>query len=181
MSRGRVLGVVTSALVLVPLLGACAVNQLLPAPDCVDGGSSLIAAQSVPTASQVPCLEPLPNGWSVSSVEIDEHHTVVRLDSDRAGDDAATLRLELECDVASAVSAPSEFPGAERFDRIDRLDPGFRGSRFYVFPGGCVTWTFDFDNDASATESVAIGDTLTLIARTSLNDNIRATFIDEDI
>ncbi len=171
--------VVTAALVL--LVGACSVEQALPAPSCADGSSALIAAQSVSTASQIPCLEQLPNGWQVASVKVDQHGTVVRLDSDRAGDNAATLRLEAGCDISGAVSSPSELPAAARYDQIDRLEPGFRASRFYVFPGGCVSWTFDFDKGASATESVAIGDTLTLVSRESLNDNIRETFIDEDI
>jgi hypothetical protein len=160
---------------------ACAVEQAIPAPSCVDGGSALIAAQSVPTASQIPCLEPLPDGWLVVSVSVNQDRTIVRLDSDRAGDDAATLRLEASCDVSGAVSESSEFLGVARYDQIDRLEPGFRASRYYVFPGGCVWWSFDFDDDASATESVAIGDTLALISRETFNDNIRETFIDEEI
>ncbi len=159
----------------------CAVEQALPAPSCADGGSALIAAQSVPAASQIPCLEPLPDGWQVASVKVDQDGTVVRLDSDRAGDDAATLRLEAECDITGAVRAVTEFPTVARYDRIDRLEPGFRASRFYVFPGGCVWWSFDFDNGASATESVAIGERLELISREEFNDGLRETFIDEDI
>jgi hypothetical protein len=178
MKWGRALAVIG----LVPVVAmGCAVDEALPAPRCTDGGSALIAAQSVPTASQIPCLAPLPDGWLVASVGIDQDGTVVRLDSDRAGDDAATLRLEAECDISNAVSAVTEFPTVARYDRIDRLEPGFRASRFYVFPGGCVWWSFDFDNDASATESVAIGETLELISRDEFNDSLRETFIDEDI
>ena len=161
--------------------GACAVEEVLPAPRCDDGGSALIVAQSVPSATQIPCLERLPDGWAVASVTVGETGTVVRLDSDRAGDTAATLRFDAECDVSRAVTAPSELDAATRYDQIDRLEPGFRASRYYVFPGGCVSWEFDFDNDASATESVAIGDTLSLISRQLFNDNLRETFIDEEI
>ena len=163
------------------VVAGCAVDRALPAPRCADGGSALIVAQSVPTASQIPCLESLPDGWLVASVSIDHDGTVVRLDSDRAGDDAATLRLEAECDVSNAVSSVTEFPTVARFDRIDRLEPGFRAARYYVFPGGCVSWSFDFDDDASATESVAIGETLGLVSREALNDSLRETFIDEEI
>jgi hypothetical protein len=162
-------------------VSACSIEQALPAPSCEDGSSALIAAQSVPTASQIFCLERLPDGWSVASMLVNQDRTIVRLDSDRAGDDAATLRFQQACDVSGAVAAPSELPAAARYDQVDRLEPGFRARRYYVFPGGCVWWTFDFDNDASATESVAIGDVVTLISRRSFNDSFRETFVDEDI
>ena len=176
MKSGRVL-VATAAL----LAGGCALDRALPAPTCADGGSALIAAQSVPTASQIPCLKRLPDGWEISSVSVNQHRTIVRLDSDRAGENAATLRLEDDCDVSRAVSAPSDLSSATRYDQIDRLEPGFRASRYYVFPGGCVSWTFDFDDGASATESVAIGEALELISRRSFNDSLRETFVDEDL
>lgn len=160
---------------------ACSVEQVMPAPDCAEGGSALIVAQSVPSASLVPCLESLPEGWVVATVRIDQDGTRVALDSDRAGVGAAVLRLEAECDTAGAVSSPSELEGAERFDLIERVDPSFRASRFYRFPGGCVWWSFDFDRDASATESVAIGEVLGLVPRDALNENIRETFIDEEL
>lgn len=159
----------------------CAQDRAMPAPNCADGGSALITAQSVPTASWIPCLDRLPDGWVVASVSVDQDGTRVTLDSDRAGDDAATLRFATACDISNAVPGAAEFPTVARYDRIDRLQPGFRASRFYVFPGGCVWWSFDFDNDASATESVAIGETLELVEREVLNDGLRETFIDEDI
>lgn len=173
--------VLLAIVALAPVVGACAVEQALPTPSCTDGGSVLIAAQSVPTASQIVCLDRLPDGWEVGSVSVNQDGTIVRLDSDRAGDDAATLRLQADCDVSDAVSMPSELTAAARYDQIDRLEPGFRASRYYVFPGGCVSWTFDFDDGASATESVAIGDALTLVSRRSFNDSFRDTFVDEDI
>ena len=79
------------------------------------------------------------------------------------------------------MSVPSNHPPAERFDDIERLQPGFKASVFYRFDGGCVSWFFDFDDGASATESVALEDTLTLIDRQDFNDQLRETFIDEDL
>lgn len=159
----------------------CSIEQATPAPDCAEGGAGLIVAQSVPSASMIPCLEPLPEGWSVAAVRVDQDGTMVTFDSDRAGDGAAILRLEPDCDASGAVSSPSDIEGAERSDLIERVDPSFRASRFYRFPGGCVSWSFDFDRGASATESVAIGDTLELVSRDAINENIRETFIDEEL
>ena len=64
---------------------ACSVSETMPMSDCVNGGSSLIVAQSVPTADYVPCLDPLPAGWEKESVEIDQDGTVMTFNSDRAG------------------------------------------------------------------------------------------------
>jgi hypothetical protein len=160
---------------------ACSVEQTLPPPDCEEGGTGLIVAQSVPSASQIPCLLALPAGWSVTRVKVNENHSEVVFDSDRAGDDAATLRLDDGCDVRHTVSAPSDLPAADRYDYVERLEPSFRGERYYVFPGGCVWWQFSFDRGASATEAVAIGESLVLMSREDLRRNVRDSFIDEDI
>jgi hypothetical protein len=170
-----------AATLLVGGLLGCSVEQTLPPPYCETSGSGLIVAQSVPPATQIPCLSDLPAGWSVSTVKVNEHHSVVTLDSDRAGDGAAVLRFEDSCDVSAAVSAPSELLLAERYDAIEQVRPSFRAERFYVFDGGCVYWTFDFDAGVSATESVAIGDILTLISRADLQRSISETFLDEEI
>jgi hypothetical protein len=162
-------------------LGACATEEVLPAPSCSEGGSVLIVAQSVPTAQQIPCLGPLPEGWNVASVRVDQDGTTIRFDSDRAGRAAAVLRLADACDVSLAVPATSDQPPAARFDDIEQLVPRFRGVRYYVFPGGCVWWTFAFAEGASATETVAIGEALTLYSRATLNENVHKTFIDEDV
>jgi hypothetical protein len=160
---------------------ACSVEETLPPPDCEDGGSGLIVAQSVPTATQIPCFQDLPAGWSFASVLVNEQHSVVTLDSDRVGEGAAVLRLDDTCDVSNAVAAPTDQTAAERYDEIERLEPGLRANQYYVFPGGCVWWTFDFDSGTSATEAVAVGDALVLVSRAELNASIRETFIDEEI
>lgn len=159
---------------------ACSTEEAMNAPRC-DGGSTILVAQSVPPASLSPCFERLPEGWSFTTITIDQSGTTVHLDSDRAGDDAATLRFSETCDVGSAIEVPSDLEGAERLDDIERLQPGFRARVFYRFEGGCVAWRFDFDNDASATESVAIEGALRLVGRDELNANIRETFIDEEL
>lgn len=161
-------------------LTACSVEQALPPPRC-DGGSSLIVAQSVPTGELIPCFTGLPEGWSFSSVAVDQDGTVVRLDHDRAGTNAANLRYDPSCPIDVAVGVPSSFEGVARFDNIERLQPGFRARIHYQFEGGCVTWIFDFDKDASATESVALEDVLDLVSRDALNDGIREDFMDAEL
>jgi hypothetical protein len=160
---------------------ACAMEEVLPAPSCVDGGTLILTAQSVPTADLVPCFEPFPNGWDVVSVEIDQDGTVVEFDSDRAGEHAAVFRYAGSCDASEAVSAPSEFDDAERYEDIERVAPSFGARRFYVFDGGCTWWEFDFDAGATAALAIELGDRLTLVSRAEINQSIRDTFIDEEV
>ena len=159
---------------------SCSVEQALAAPKC-DGGSGLIAAQSVRTAQLVPCFRELPDGWSFAAVVINQSGTVVRLDSDRAGDNAATFRFEPTCEVGESASVPSTFPDVEQFESVEQLQPSFRVHSYSTFEGGCVTWVFDFDKGVSATESVAVKESQDFITREALNANIRETFIDEEI
>lgn len=158
------------AVLLALTAGACSVEETLPAPNCQSGETAIIGAQSVPSAAFLPCLTSIPTGWKVDTVNINQDGTVIRFDSDRAGAGAAVLRYDKSCDTGDAVTAPSDQPGAKRYDLVERIEPGFRAERYYVFSGGCIWWTFDFDDDA-----------LVLFSRDALNQSIRESFIDADI
>lgn len=160
---------------------ACSVEEALPAPDCIQGDSGLIVAQSVPSADLVPCFLTVPAGWNVSSVRIDQDGTVVKFDSDRAGGDAGVLHFVEVCEPGSAVEITSDQEGADRLELIDELGHGFRARRYYLFPGGCVWWDFDFDDGAPAGLSVELGNSLLLITREAINENISQSFIDEEL
>ena len=162
-------------------LGACSVEETMDQPACESGGSLIITAPSVPGDALVPYFAPLPAGWEGDTVTIDQDGTVVRLDSDRAGSGAAQLRYVESCSLGDAVAVPSDQDGADRYELIERVEPDFAAQRYYVFPGGCVWWDFDFREGASAALSIELGDALTLLTRTDLNDSLRETFIDEDL
>ena len=167
----------------------CSVEDSLPIPDCVRGGSAIIVAQSVPTADLIPCFGPLPTGWEVDTIKIDQDGTAIRFDSDRAGEGAAGLHYADTCDTAEAVPVPSDQDGADRFDNVESGEPGdpgsLRGQRYYVFAGGCVWWDFDFvgadDSVVLFSLSLELAKTLSLMTRDSLNELIRETFIDEEL
>lgn len=177
----RALPILIGGAAVLLLVAGCSVEESLPPPTCAGGGSHLIVAQSVPSATQVPCLDSVPEGWTVASVSVNQDRTIISFDSDRAGLGAARLRLDPSCDVDAAVSATSDQDSAERFDHVQQLAPGFRANRFYRFDGGCVTWLFDFDDDASATEAVALGNALRLIPRQVLNEQLRDSFVDAEL
>lgn len=180
-STVRRLATVATVLSVLPVVAACAPRQALPPPSCTEGDTVILVAQSVPTAELVPCFDPLPAGWEVSSVDIDQDGTTVEFDSDRAGDGAATFRYAASCELGEAVDAPSAHAGTDRFDLIEQIAPSFRAKRFYVFEGGCIWWEFAFDEGAGAALSIELGERLGIETREQLAESIRDSFIDVDL
>jgi hypothetical protein len=99
-----------------------------------------LMAQSVPSASLVPCVQLLPVGWSVAEVAVNNGRSVITLNHDRGGRGAVVVELtaSASCDLARARKVTSEQPAARRYLRMDRNAPGFSATRSYTFPGGCV-------------------------------------------
>jgi hypothetical protein len=80
-----------------------------------------------------------------------------------------------ECDVTGAIPVPSDEVGTERYERPDRLHPGLRSTRYYLFPGGCVTYEFDLDEGADTTLIFSAEQALSFVHRATLADHVRDT------
>jgi tRNA A-37 threonylcarbamoyl transferase component Bud32/membrane-associated phospholipid phosphatase len=66
---------------------------------CSDLEPQWLLAQSVPSASLVPCLRSLPVGWMVGNVTVNDGRSVLSLDHDRAGPGVLVIRLTATCDT----------------------------------------------------------------------------------
>jgi hypothetical protein len=99
-------------------------------------------AQSVPSASLIPCLQLVPVDWKVAEVAVNNGRSVITLDHDRGGKEAMVVRLTASCDLAGATEVTSEQPGARRYLHVDPNSTEFSATRAYTFPGGCVTQRF---------------------------------------
>ncbi|MCA1691968.1 MAG: hypothetical protein LC733_07150, partial [Actinobacteria bacterium] len=121
-------------------------------PSCDTGDVMILMAQAVPSATALPCVDSLPAGWSLGGVQIRRHRATFWLDSDRGGDRAveATLRRPGDCRATGATEVPSDEVGMRRFEQPEQLPPNLRSTRFYLFPGGCITYQFAFDDPATA-------------------------------
>jgi tRNA A-37 threonylcarbamoyl transferase component Bud32 len=106
---------------------------------CNDLEPLWLMAQSVPSASLVPCVQLLPVGWQVTRVTVNNGRSVITVDHDRAGKRALVIELTAACDLAGATQMTSEQRGAERYWRVDRTAPEFSAARLYDLPGGCIT------------------------------------------
>jgi hypothetical protein len=91
-------------------------------------------AQSVPSASLVPCVESRLPGWTVADVAVNDGRSVITLDHDRAGAGAVVVRMAAACDPAGAV---------------ERLVGEFSATWYDRFPGGCVTYRLHSTTDST--------------------------------
>ena len=109
---------------------------------CGDLEPLWLMAQSVPSASLIPCLQLVPVDWTVANVAVNNGRSVITLDHDQAGSGSMVVRLSASCDLAGATEVTSEQPGARRYLRVDPNSTEFSATRAYTFPGGCVTHRF---------------------------------------
>jgi membrane-associated phospholipid phosphatase/tRNA A-37 threonylcarbamoyl transferase component Bud32 len=110
---------------------------------CDEREALWLMAQAVPSSPVVPCLELKPAGWSLNDVKVSSGLATVVFDIvDPHQEAAVTVELAPSCDLAGATEVSSEQPGARRYLRIDRSTAPARVSRFYTFPGGCITERF---------------------------------------
>jgi hypothetical protein len=102
---------------------------------CADLEPQWLLAQSVPSASLVPCLGPLPAGWSVGPVTVNDGRSVIHLNHDRAGTNVLVIELTAGCNPQGAVQASSTQPQVRRYERIDRQTPRYQAVVLDQFPG----------------------------------------------
>jgi hypothetical protein len=128
----------------------------------------VLAAQGIPSAAYVPCIENFPVGWTFGGSEAKSELFRFWLDSDRAGVQAVEVILERSCDTRGAVEVPSP-PGApmevQRFEKPLSLRPRFALDRFDVFPGGCVTYRFQFESGAPPALVFEVNEALSFVSR----------------
>ena len=106
---------------------------------CTEWEPLWLEAQSVPSASLLPCLRSLPAGWTLETIAINDGRTVLTLGHDRAGNSVAVVRLTAACNPAAADEATSAQPGTRRYLRTERQAAHFSVTWFDTFDGGCVT------------------------------------------
>ncbi|MBA3268591.1 MAG: hypothetical protein H0T70_10100 [Acidimicrobiia bacterium] len=144
-------------------------------PSCGTGDLMILMAQSVPSATAVPCIDSLPAGWSLGDAHVRRGHASFWLDSDRAGKRAvqAELRPPGDCPVTDAVEVPSDEVGMRRYEKPERLPPNLRSSRTYLFDGGCIIYRFSFSGPATASVMFDVDRALAAEPRTELVAAVR--------
>jgi tRNA A-37 threonylcarbamoyl transferase component Bud32/membrane-associated phospholipid phosphatase len=109
---------------------------------CGDLEPLWLMAQSVPSASLIPCLQFVSVDWTVAKVTVNNGRSVITLNHNGGGRAAMVVRLAASCDLAGATEVSSEQPGTRRYLRVDGNSTEFAATRAYTFSGGCVTQRF---------------------------------------
>ncbi len=164
--------------VLTVLTAACSSSGGGP-PGCSRSEDSVFAlmAQSVPSATRLPCLKELPVGWIVSGMQIQDGRTQVWLDSTIAGVHAVEVDMRATCDVGEAVQVPPapDEVGMRAFVQPD-LPPAFSGVRYLLFAGGCVAYRYRFTGDAPPTLALEAEEALSFLPRQTVVDRVEADY-----
>jgi tRNA A-37 threonylcarbamoyl transferase component Bud32/membrane-associated phospholipid phosphatase len=129
-----------------------------------------LEAQSVPSASLVPCVRSLLPGWRVAEVGVNNGRSVVFLDHDRAGRRAAIVRLTAACDPTGATEVASEQPGTRRFVRVEPRAGEFSATWYDQFPGGCVTYRLHSTRDVEGWFAAELPTLLGFASRDALRE-----------
>jgi tRNA A-37 threonylcarbamoyl transferase component Bud32/membrane-associated phospholipid phosphatase len=132
-----------------------------------------LQAQSVPSASLVPCIRSRLVGWTVAEVAVNDGRSVVTLNHDRAGSSAVVLRLTATCDPAGAVQTPSPAPGVRRYQRAERGTGEFGATWYDRFQGGCVTYRLHSTSDVEGSFAAELPALLGFATRDSLRLTLR--------
>ncbi len=160
------------------VLPACESRQFHQVTCELGDPSMILAAQAVPTASLLPCIEEFPVGWIFGGSDIENGSASFWLDSDRAGFQA--VRVSLDRDLRRVRGDRGRVRGLDetgtrRFEEPISLPPRFAANRYYLFEGGCVTYRFAFNPNASPALAVDIDDALSFRPRLPLVERMRET------
>jgi membrane-associated phospholipid phosphatase/tRNA A-37 threonylcarbamoyl transferase component Bud32 len=143
-------------------------------PYCERSNVMILMAQSVPSATALPCVASLPAGWEINGARINDDGATIWLDSDVGGERAvaATLRGPGDCPVSGAIPVASDEVGIDRFEQPERLPPDLVSRRTYLFPGGCVVYQFHFRAETTAALTVDVDEALSFLPRSELVDEV---------
>jgi hypothetical protein len=130
-----------------------------------------LEAQSVPSASLVPCVRSLPIGWTVANMTVNDGRSVLTLNHDRAGDAALVVRLSATCDPGGAVEGPSPIAGVRHFQQTESsAGGGFSATWYDQFPGGCVTSRLHLTDDPNGEFAAQAPQVLGFTTRAALRE-----------
>jgi hypothetical protein len=132
----------------------------------------VLMAQAVETAAWVPCLDTVPLGWHLSDVQVRDGSGRFWLDSNRGGDRAIEVALTPACRTGKATEIPSDRDGVRRLEQVSEVTPGYRGTRFYVFDGGCLTVHFQIAGDNRAEPLAVATEGIDLLRRTDVEQHV---------
>lgn len=166
---------ICSAVLVAPLLASCAgaAPGSATAPRCSSTERLGLIAQSVPSSSYVPCITRLSTGWHTDELVIRSGATTFDLVSDRAQNHPVRVALRSDCEVVGGVPVPPRTLGGRSYLALHTISPRVTGTLYDVFPGGCVTYRFDFERGPHIALMADLASSVGLLSRVELDRSLR--------
>jgi hypothetical protein len=123
-------------------------------PRCEPDSPTVLIAESVQTASLIPCVRSLPAGWGYGLFQATDHDARFRIEA--AAGPAASVDVELvaSCPQPTGGASPDPTePGTTIERAVEQEDP-YRAIWTYRFEGGCVVYRIALASQARATDLV---------------------------
>lgn len=161
--------------VVVPMLAGCAgaAPGSATAPRCSSVERLGLIAQSVPSSSYVPCIARLETGWHTDGLAVRSGATTYYLVSDRSRNHPVRVAFRARCDVVGGAPVPPRTVGGRSYLALHAISPRVAGTLYDVFPGGCVTYGFDFERGPHIALMADLESSVGFLSRAELDRSLR--------
>jgi hypothetical protein len=137
-------------------------------------GPLILLAQSVPTASAVPCLRAAPADWDITDFRVQSGRSRIALNYLAAETQALTIELTRRCERTGAEEVTSDEPGLRRYDRVTRRGSDYAKELYYLYPGGCTVYRFRLRGAGAAVQANDVVRAFSFIDRDTLRQRVSA-------
>jgi hypothetical protein len=161
--------------ILAVVLGGCAQARENTHPICEARPPTILMAESVKTASMVPCVTALPIGWRFVGFTAEDGRSTFALDSEAGGEDALRVTFTADCPDAAPAGVPvnGDEPGADVTQQTRSEDP-YDAVRAFRFEGGCAVYEMRFASGAPVGRLLGeVGRAISFIERDEIDRGIR--------
>jgi len=137
-------------------------------------GMQVLLAQSVPTASAVPCLRSEVGDWVVTGFDVQDGQNRLELSHRYGDEDTVTIESAASCDLHGAREVSSQLDGVRRYDRELTEAGRYANETYYVYRGGCTWLHFSVSGAGASLRAAEVAGALGFVSRDDLDGQIRA-------
>jgi hypothetical protein len=156
------------AVALVALGASACASQENAQPICGSGSPTVLMAESVPSASLIPCVRALPGGWTYRAFEADDTGSTFSLQESDLGA-VLEVRFTAGCEPTGQPKPVSGFPTVKEYRTVQA--GGASTVWFATFPGGCARTEATFPSPPSSSDLTTIYGALSFIPRSDLQQS----------
>jgi hypothetical protein len=154
------------ALSLVALGGAACAARQNTQPICRSDSPTVLMAESVPSASLIPCVEALPGGWTFHAFDADDTGSTFSLQASDIGG-VLEVRFVASCEPTGQPKPIEGFPSAQEYRSV--LAAGSTIVWTTTFPGGCSRAELTFPGPPARADVETIHDAISFIPRSDVH------------